>query len=302
MTSDGEGTRHQRPLDQIKEFHERLALLQRAYDALSERLSDQRLAIAESWEEREKEWGEKVRLSEAERETLTADLARAASDAAARSEALTESERRVAELLEEGASLRAQLAAEAERREEAEKGLRSAAVESERRVAELLEESTSLRAQLAAESSRRTAAEDASRSAGAAKEDAARRAEAAETEMRRIAEEAAALRAELEQLRPDHEQLAKFHAMVLTEVDALLNDKRVLTSRLAEVEAEGDAARQNAERVSAAQAAQLAQVRAEYDVLHSEFVRFTHLRLFRYTAPLRTVYGQVRRLLGLRRP
>jgi chromosome segregation ATPase len=248
-TPDGEGTRHQRPLDQIKEVHERLALLQRAYDALSERLSDQRLAIAESWEEREKEWREKLQLSKAERETLTADLARAASDAAARSEALTESERRVAELLEEG---------------------------------------TSLRAQLTAESSRRTAAE---------------------TEMRRISEEAAALRAELEQLRPDHEQLTKFHWMVLAEVDALLNDKRVLASRLAEVEAERDAARQNAERVSAAlaaqaaaQEAQLAHVRAEYDVLHSEFVRFTHLRLFRYTALLRAVYGQVRRLLGLKRP
>jgi tyrosine-protein kinase Etk/Wzc len=261
MTSDGEGTRPQRLLDQLKEFQERLALLQRAYDALSERLSDQRLAIAESWEEREKEWGEKLRLSEAERETLTADLARAASDAAARSEALTESERRVAELLEEAASLRAQLAAEAERRE---------------------------------------MAEDASRSAGAAKEDAARRADAAETEMRRISEEAAALRAELEQLRPDHEQLAKFHAMVLTEVDSLLNDKQVLASRLAEVEAERDAARQNAKRVSAAQAAQLAQVRAEYDVLHSEFVRFTSLRLFRYTAPLRATYAALRRLLGLK--
>jgi chromosome segregation ATPase len=267
-TSDGEETRHQRPLDQIKEVHERLALLQRAYDALSERLSDQRLAIAESWEER--------------------DLARAASDTAARSEALTEFERRTAKLLEEGTSLRAQLAAEAERREEAEKGLRSAAAKSERRVAELLEEGTSLRAQLTAESSRRTAAE---------------------TEMRRISEEAAALRAELEQLRPDHEQLTKFHWMVLAEVDALLNDKRVLSSRLAEVEAERDAARQNAERVSAAlaaqaaaQEAQLAHVRAEYDVLHSEFVRFTHLRLFRYTALLRAVYGQVRRLLGLKRP
>lgn len=268
MTSDGEGPRHQRLLDEIKETRERLALLQRAYDALSERLSDQRLAIAESWEEREGEWGEKLRLSEAERETLTADLARAASDAAARSEALTESERRVAELLEEAAGLRAQLAAEA---------------------------------------SRRRAAEDASRSAGAAKEDAARRADAAETEMRRISEETAALRAELEQLRPDHEQLAKFHAMVLAEVDALLNDKQVLASRLAEVEAERDAARRDAERIERerqefgrASADHVARLQAEYEVLHSEFVRFTSLRLFRYTAPLRAAYAALRRLLGLK--
>jgi chromosome segregation ATPase len=278
VTTVGGAKSHQRPRDRIKERRKSLELLQRAYDALSARLSDQRLAIAESWEESEKEWGEKIRVLEAARETLTADLARVGSDTAALSKALTESERRTADLLDEAASLRAQIAAESERHQEAEDGLRRAAVESERRTAEHLDE-------------------------------AARRADAAETEIHRISEEAATLRAELEQLRPDHEHLTRFHAMVLAEVDALLNDRQVLASQLAEGGAERDAARRDAERIERekqefgrASADHVARLQAEYEVLHSEFLRFVSLRLFRYTAPLRAIYGALRRLFGLKPP
>lgn len=61
-------------------------------------------------------------------------------------------------------------------------------------------------------------------------------------------------------------------------------------------EAQADAGRRIAERD-----AQLANRLGELEAMRAEFVRFTNLRLFRYTAPLRRLYAALRRVLGLTR-
>ena len=67
-------------------------------------------------------------------------------------------------------------------------------------------------------------------------------------------------------------------------------DARTLESRLAETRA--DAGRRIAERD-----AQLAQALGELEAMRAEFLRVTNLRIFRFTAPLRRIYGALRRTL-----
>jgi hypothetical protein len=94
---------------------------------------------------------------------------------------------------------------------------------------------------------------------------------------------AASLGADLELARQDRVQLERHLAEART-------DAARLGDRLAEAQA--DASRRIAERD-----ARLAQSLGELEALRAEFLRFTNLRLFRYTAPFRRLYAALRRLL-----
>lgn len=100
------------------------------------------------------------------------------------------------------------------------------------------------------------------------------------------------LEAELDSARGRIGQLTGEHETALTRIAALREDLRRLEGSLEEVQA--DASRRIAERDI-----QLAQSLGALEAMRAEFLRFTNLRLFRYTAPLRRLYSSLRRALGL---
>ena len=59
-----------------------------------------------------------------------------------------------------------------------------------------------------------------------------------------------------------------------------------------------ESALESASKENVSLRSQLTSSRAELKAMHTEFLRFTNLRLFRYTAPLRGFYGSLRRILG----
>ena len=269
----------------MREAVDDCALLRRALDALTERISDQRLAIAEEWEEREREWGERIEAAEA-------------SAAAFRDEARQLEQK----LLEQARGPHPGRVSGEELRtspETEEASRRCHAKDVAPRDATLPQEVESLRSELrhandrvAGAAGARRASEDAVERAGRARSVAIADLEFARREGRGFEETLARIREELHALRQEHEQLARFHGMVLGEVEALEAEKRALANERDQVLRAGHASRGAAEE-------RIRLLEQDWDSNRRELERLQNSRLLRYTGPLRAAYGFVRRLLGL---
>lgn len=124
-------------------------------------------------------------------------------------------------------------------------------------------------------------------------------------------QEAASLRSQLASSQAERERLEGDLVSASKENASLRNQLQAVEEKAASLHSQLQAALAEGQRLAEVQAdagrriaekdAQLAERLGELEAMRAEFVRFTNLRLFRYTAPLRRFYSALRQALGLTR-
>jgi hypothetical protein len=277
-------------VEALRDAHERIEDARTAYAARGEQMLQQRFRLVESLEQREAELQTELARSRTVLEEARSERA-ALSGALAQVRAVLEASR--AREIEAQRTLEASRQRELgarETMERLERGLSDATRTLESEVAaraSLLDERSRLLSDLAASATARDSLEADLRSARERSEQESRRADEehlrAENAAKLIGSELDRVRSSLAQAssREARLSISRFQAL-----DELKQSRIDLEKAIRELE-----------DLRADRQEELHRLRGELHSLHSELSRMAGLKVFRYSAPLRAIYGRLRRLV-----